>query len=447
MPGQSIIDYIKKPHSRVFRRAYIKRRNIGTGAFESSWVEISKDIKKWGTISTQLDSERLNKFTFGNMRVVVQNDQGKYNPEDSEDSYWYNYMPQQRTLFKIETGFFDFTTTSGVTQVFNIPNGVTTAFVGIFSGDMPGSDKNEITFNVKPLTEVFRNYAASNIRGLDGSMTASRFMELLRDQTDGSGGFVFRPFFDNTTTNFDISTTTTQYLNLNTSTSEELREKNVWEIIEKLSEAENHVSYITRDGKFRFRSRSALTTTAAYLFNGVGGTDNTYGQTIKTINSYGKKPSKFYSRVQIQFNSLNTTTSYSTVQSAMVVESANAAWALGERTFSISNTLIPNVTVAEALAQNIFNDVSTIKNEIEFTTTFVPHLEILDRVQITYDSSPVLFRSLWDLNDWADATNSSDLYWDASGGNALKLNAKEFKFISQNIDLDRFECKFIAREV
>jgi hypothetical protein len=57
--------------------------------------------------------------------------------------------------------------------------------------------------------------------------------------------------------------------------------------------------------------------------------------------------------------------------------------------------------------------------------------------------------SLWDQRSWAEDVTSSadDLIFDASSGDAIRLDGDEFKFLSIEIDLDNFENKFIAREV
>lgn len=442
----------------------------GTGLFEDDWLEITDDIKKWGKIKVSIDAIRLNKFQFSPLVVTVSNDDGRYNPEDNESSLWYGYMQQQRTLFKVECGLIDQTLSSDGIWINNFypdssrwdesyfdgsaewDSDGDAAFTGIINGDIPLTDNNEVTFNVAPLTQVFRDFAARNISGLDASITASRFMTLLRDQTDGAGSYIFRPFFGDTTTNWDISTTTVQYANLNTNTAKDIREMNAWDAIEKLAEAENHVAYISRDGVFKFRPRDANTSTVAFeFFGGVGVHDTTYGHTIKKIYSYGKRMSKFYSRIQVKHTDLDTTTSFEVREATLTVSGDSAAWNLGQKTLSIENFWIPTSTVAQTIASSLFNDYSAVKNEIEFSTTLVPHLDILDRISITYDASPTNYINLWDQNNWADtaaaAVTGEELVFDPSTGEAIKLTADEFKFQSIEIDLDRLECRFSAREV
>lgn len=463
----SIESLIKQPKAEVFRRCSIKRRVLGTGLFEDEWLDVSSDVKSWGKVSSQIDSVRLYKFTFGNMKIVFHNDDGKYNPEDEASSLWYNYLNQQRTLVKIEAGFSYRTNIDGFWNVAEYPGqsvwdvdvwdrdewdaeGSPEVFIGVVSGDILLSEKNEVALNIKPLSSILQDFPARNLTGWTSTgMSASNFMHMVWNQTDGGGGFIFRPFFNDTTTYWDISTTSNIYSNLNTSGAADVVDKTVWDIIEKLSEAENYVPYITRTGAFKFVSRSANTTTAAFEFHGTGSPNSYYGHTIKKINSVGRKLSKYYSRVEIKWNEANTTTSYEVVQAAMAVSGNSNPWILGHRTLKIENLYIPNATVANSLATAIFNDYSSLKKEVDFVTSFVPHLDLLDRFSIYYEPSEASPNSLWDQYNWAgDSTNTSiDLIWDKAKGDAIYFNGQEFKFLSFEIDLDNLENRFVAREV
>jgi hypothetical protein len=465
-----INNFIKKNNATLFRRASIKRRNLSTGLFESTWHDITKDVKSWGKISNQIDSARRYKFTFGTAKLVMQNDSGRYNPHDNSSSLWYGYLNQQRTLVKIEIGFLDVTKSiTGQKSVMTIPIAAmwdsamwdseyykfdqdedATVFIGVISGDLPLSDKNEVVFNIKPLSSVLQEYPARNLTGFTSTgVTASQFVTSIRDHQDASGSYVFRPFFGDTTTYWDISTTSNVFSNLNTSTAKDIIDKTVWDVVEKLSEAENFVPYITKNGYFKFISRDAVTTTVSFEFHGAGSFSSTYGHTIKKVNSYGFRVSKFYSRVQVKFNEADTSSSYQVVETTLTVSSVNNPWILGNKTLSIDNYYIPNQTVANTLAQTIFNEVSALKREIDFETSLVPHLDIFDRFSIHYDPSVFFANNLWDQNDWAsDSTSTSeDLIFDASLGDGLSLDGQEFKFLTFEIDLDNLSNKFIAREV
>lgn len=461
---------IKAPTSQVFRRALIKRRNSSTGLFEDDWQNISQDVKSYGKVTTQIDAARRYKFTFGNAKLVMENSDGSYNPHTDLGSLWYGYLNQQRTLVKIEAGFqYSQKNANGIwvnsefpsdslwnENSWDAPDSLwdstisSTVFTGVISGDIVFSDSNDVVFNVKPLNSVLQEFPARNLTGWTSTgLTASQFVGMVRDQTDGAGAFIFRPFFGSTTTYWDISTTSNVFSNLNTSGAEDVIDKNVWEIIEKLAEAENFIPYVTRTGTFKFVSRDTVATTTVFEFHGAGSFNTTYGHTIKKVNSYGFRASKYYSRVQIKYNSANTTTSYVVVESTLTVSSASNPWVLGAKTLAIENLYIPNTATASTLATTIFNDVSALKNEVEFETTFIPNLDLFDRISVSYDPNPFTNNNLWDQKNWAadDTSTSDDLIFDRANYDSLLLEGQEFKFLSFEIDLDNFSNKFIAREV
>lgn len=466
----TINSLIKAPASQVFRRAYIKRRSATTGLFESDWQNISQDVKSYGKVTTQIDAARRYKFTFGNAKLVMENSEGLYNPHTDLGSLWYGYLNQQRTLVKIETGYqYSQKNANGVwvnsefpsdslwdDNAWDAPDSLwdstisSTVFTGVISGDIVFSDSNDVVFNAKPLNSVLQEFPARNLTGWTTTgVTASQFITMVRDQTDGAGAFIFRPFFGNTTTFWDVSTTSNVFSNLNTSGAQDVIDKNVWEIIEKLAEAENFIPYVTRTGTFKFISRATVATATVFEFHGAGSFNTNYGHTIKKVSSYGFRASKYYSRVQIKYNSANTTTSYVVVESTLTVASNSNPWVLGAKTLAIENLYIPNTATASTLATTIFSDVSALKNEVEFETTLVPHLDLFDRISVTYDPNPFTNNNLWDQKNWAadDTSTSDDLIFDKSNYDSLVLSGQEFKFLSFEIDLDNFSNKFIAREV
>lgn len=454
----TIINEIKSPKGRVFRRLYIKRRLAATGLFETDWLNISDDVKRWGKISKSIDAIQYNKVKFNDVTIVMANDAGIYNPEDDEASLWYGYASQQRTLVKIETGLVNQTLgANGVWTNTEYPTNPV-AFIGYIYGDINVSDSNEITFPVKPLTEVFRSFPTANLTGYTTTgMTASQFITLLRDQTDGSSNYIFRPFFQDTTTNWQYTSSSIIYPDVrNTSTSvapgaqeNDFYRKNCWDALEKLAESESLVPYVTRDGVFTFGDRTPNTTTVQFEFFGRGVTANNYGQTIKKISRYGKKMSSYYSRVEVKWIQVHTTTAVVATQTALVVSGTNDAWNYGQRTYQLQNYWIQTITSAQTLAQNIFAEVSARKAEIEFTTTYVPHLDLLDRIAISYESSAKTNNDRWDINDWAEDGDAmdNDLIWTIQSGDALRFDAKEFKLVAIDLNLDSLETKFIGIEI
>lgn len=458
----SIQSKIRDPHGRVFRKLWIKRRSATTGLFESSWVEITKDVKSWGTVSKSIDYVQYSKVRFSDVNLVVANDYGRYNPEDDSSSLWYGYASQQRTLVKVEAGFYHQTLGSNGIWTTNTYPSDPTIFVGVIQGDISLSEENEVNLTVKPLTQVFRDYATRNLTGYTTTgMTAKQFLTMLRDQTLGSSTYVFQPFFGDTTTFWNLTSSAITYVDIaNTVASarpvpagtqppqNDFIEMNCWDAISKLAEAEDLVPYITRTGVFTFGNRSPNTTASQYYFYGRGFPDTDYGVTIKRVNRYTKKLSDYYSRVEVKWLDAATTTAVVTTQTAMVVNGTNTAWLYGHRTYAITNFWIGTITSANSLANSIYQSVSAVKNELDFSTSFVPHLELLDRVSISYESTEKGLGSRWDVQDWADesvppmATN--DLYWVNPEGDAIRFANKEFKLVSIDINLDSLETRFVG---
>lgn len=456
----TLLQQQKSPKSEVFRRAFIKRRLVSTGLFEDDWKEITADIKSYGQIVYKADPTRTNKLAFNPLTLRVNNDSGRYNPNTDRSSLWNGYNPIQRTLVKLEFGFVETTKINNTYYQTEFPFNVnwdnafwdvsasvwdgqegTINYIGIISGDLPLNDDNNISLKVMPVSQIFRDFPANNLNDFTSTgMTASRFVEMVRDHQDSNGQYVFRPFLGNTTTNWDIQTTTNNYSNINTQTAKDIIDKDVWSVIEKLAEAERFISFISSQGIFKFVSRSATADTQ-FKFYGKGVFDTQYGQTIKNISFYGDRIENFYSRIQVRFKEDDTSTSYIIKETAVDVANNSTSWLYGAKALEVEN-FYPTATAADALATTLFNDLGQIRKEIEFTTSFIPNLNILDKVEVYNDNTIFQEESLWDLNDW-----NTELTWYDAGGDSLDIDGEVFKLIDVNINLDRLECKFRGRAI
>lgn len=436
---------IKRGKGDIFRRAYIKRRNASDGLFESEWQEITNDVKSWGSIRYGVDHQRHGKMTFDNVRMTVANIDGSYNPEDNSDSLWFGYANQQRSLFKIEAGFqrrmrFD----NGIRTVTEYPSDPT-QFVGILSGDLYMSSKNEVAMTFKPLTQVFQDFPVNALPSdvfTSSGMTAQLFFEGIRDATDGAGSYIFRPFFNDTTTYWSIASTTNTYDNLNTSTAIDVAQRSVWDVMERLAQAEDHIAYVSPTGVFRFVPKT-VGDSATYEIFGVGTHDTEWGTTLKQIHRYGKKLTNFYSRASVKFRDTLAAEGFAATGTAFAINGTNTAWNLGHRTFSIENLWITNTTTANSIVNTLFNNVSSLDEEINFSTSLIVGVNLLDRIQISYDARDTATRhEFWDISKW-----DTELVWFSNRGDAINLDATEFKVLSININLDSLETRFIARQL
>lgn len=435
---------IKAGKSKVLRRMFIKRRQLSDGLFEPTWLEVTDDVKTWGSIRTALDTSRPGRFVFENASIKMQNVEGRYNPDDDVNSLWSGFGNQQRTLVKIECGFIHSTLGSnGIWTNTEFPTTGVQVFTGIISGDIFLSSRNDVNLLIKPMTQIFKDFPATLLDGFTSTgITASKFVEILRDQTDGAGGFVFRPFFGDTTTNWSIASTSFVYTNLNSASAADIKQRDCWGVVRQLAEGEDFVPYVSTQGVLRFTGKTA-TVASQFHFQGNNLTPNRdTGHTIKSIIRYGKKLTSFYSRASVKFVNEDTITAFATTGLALAINGTNTAWNLGHRTFNLDNFWLNSAT-ANSLASSLFTQLSSLDQELHFTTSLVPHLNILDRVTVTYDTTDSgNTESFWDLNDW-----DTELTWDAGRGDSFELSNQAFKLISININLDNLETTFIARQL
>lgn len=457
----SLINLIKRPMGKVFRRLMIKRRSATTGAFESTWQDLSRYVKKWGSFGMSIDTPRFGDLRFDNAALQVINVDGTFNPNDNADSFWFGYADLQRSLVRIEAGFVHQTQSAGGIWTNTEFPTTTTMWQGVVSGDVFMSSRSEVTVPLKPLMQIFRDYPARDMRGYTTTgMTAGAWFARLRDHTDGAGSLVFRPFIgDGTTTNWSIASGTIDYgigttatgndIGLNTSTSNDIYDLDCWGVTERIAQAENSLAFISRDGNLLFQKKTA-TASVQFEFFGLGAAPaliRTYGHTMKNISQYGKRLTAYYSRVAVKYNRDDTSTSFVNTATTFLVDGSNTAFNLGHRTFSIENFFLYNPVNAAAVAAAVLTDVASQTEEIEFTTSFIPHLNLMDRVAITYDATDfVTGRSLWDINDWAP-NDPHDLIWDNSRGDSIVLSATEFKVLSISIDLDNLQTTFIGKKL
>lgn len=444
----SITTEIKRPIANCFRRAYVKRRDATTGKFEANWQEITEDIRRWGQIRREIDPLRPGRFRLSSLMLTVANDEGRFNPETDDNSLWFQYANQQRSLVKIEAGYRNSSlSAAGIWTHTEYPT-VPTAFLGVLSGDQVQTGSNTISLQVRPLTALFDQFPARLITGYTSTgLTASQFIEAIRDQTDGAGEYVFRPFFGDTTSNWSISTTTNVYPGLNTGTAEDVIDKTCWDLIQDLALAENYIFYLDRTGVINFSTRSPATSTATFEFYGVNTFNTEYGHTITKIQSFGPRVENYYSRVQLQFATAETDTSYAVTESTLTVSGTNNVWNFGHRTLELSSRWISTTAPAAAVTSSVHTEYSQLKNEIQFSTSLVPHLEIQDKIKISYDSTEAQASSLWDFNNWADDPAGDDLYWDDSKGDAIRMDNEEYRILRIDLNLDRLETQFYCRKV
>lgn len=415
---------IERPSPTVFRRCAIKRRLAATGLYESSWFDITDFVKSWGTFKRTIDDLRLNRFTHSGISLTLRNDTGAFNREDNRSSLWFGYLTRYRTLFRIQSGYIDNTETE-------LPADPT---IGIFilSDEIPinGTD-NDVIIQCRSLVSVFDEVRSRDVAGLGATQTGSDIITKIRDHTDGSSNFVFRQFI--TSTAWTIQSTTYNY-NLATSTS--LENKTAWGLMTDIAEAEGFLLLINRTGGFEFRDRNERTSTSQFTFQGQG---FTYPTIIK-LDNFHEALNKSFNFFRLQFKDEETTTSFVFAGTVTTVDPSNTAWKYGSRIYEFNNNFFETSTIAQPIVNNLYTTFSILKNECNITTKFIPHLEISDKVLLSYRSYSVQDSTLWDLFNWDEAD------WATEGDN-FDLNDVPFKVLSIQNDLNNFKTVFSLREI
>jgi hypothetical protein len=103
------------------------------------------------------------------------------------------------------------------------------------------------------------------------------------------------------------------------------------------------------------------------------------------------------------------------------------------------NLFIPDTATAQTLADALLADASDLKREVNFKTSFVPTLEVLDAITVSYRSYDISGQTLWDHFAWDDDT------W-ATEGETFDWTQKRFVVTSIATNVDDFTAAVVARE-
>ena len=415
---------IEQPESKVFRRAYIKRRNLATGLYETGWHEITRYVKRWGTLESRLDDIALNMFTHSGLLLTVRNDTGAFNHEDIASSLWNGYLTRYRTLVKIECGYED-------TDGSDLP---TNPSAGIFIMDKEiktNADSNDVALQCASLRSIFDEVRVRDVASMGATGTASDYITKIKNHTDGSSNFVFQQFI--TSGAWSIETTTTNY---NPATTTSLEAKTCWDYMVKLSQAEGKVVFIDRTGGLRFESRPIVASTTVFDFSGQGFAR----PTIIRLEEYKEAWNKLYTFFRCKYLEPATSASYVVAGTTTSVDPANVPWKYGARVYEFENDFIPNTATAQGIVDNLLPLFSTVKQEARILTKFAPQIELHDTVRASYYSYDAGEQPLWDTVNW-DAFN-----WAQEGQN-FDWFQKTFRVIGKELDLDNFTERFALREV
>lgn len=422
----SLVTEIERPNSFVFRRAAIQRRSATTGLYDGVWRDISSLVRQWGAIENGVDDVRFNRITHSGINLTVDNDSGSFNHHSNASSLWFGFLNRYRTLVRIQAGYYDTNLTS------ELPTDPT---LGVFVLDSEISIKsttNDVYLRCASLKSIFDEVRARDILRLFTSTvwTASQIVEVVRDHSDGSGTNVFREFI--TSTSWTITATTNNYL----LTTTVLEEKTTWALMETLAEAEGYVIMITRAGGIEFRPRTARQASSQFSFVG-----QTFSRpNIIQIDEYKEAWDKYYTYYRLKYLEADTSTSFVTAGTTTVLNASNVSWAYGSRVYEFENRLPQNTASAQAIVDNLFSLSTSVPVDLTQKCLFIPQLDVLDRIDVSYRSYDLANQSLWGVFVWGRDR------WAQEGVN-FEFSTQAFFVISQKHDLNTFSTTFKLRQI
>lgn len=413
---------INCPSSNIFRRVQVKRRKQSDGKFEADWQDVTEFVKKFGTVDLSVDDIRLNRLRHSGVNLTFRNDIGRFNDETNSSSLWFGYMTRYRTLVRVQGGY---EVSSG-----ELPSDSSQGVFVLNDELEQDADSNEVVFRCSALPVIFEEVRADRIPGLNATQTASDIIARIRDHSDGSGNNIFREFI--TSTAWTIQATTNNYV---LSTDSTLENMSVWQLMEKLAEAETFVVLPTRTGGLEFVDRDARTTTSQFSFYGQGFPN----QNVIRLKGEKEAVNKLYTYARMKYLDADTSTSYVSAGTVTAVASTNTAWRFGQRTYEFENQFAHNTATAQGIVDGFVQEFQEVKKEVEFDAKMHPTLQPLDRVELSYRSYDVAFGSLWDVMVWDTDKWSRE-------GNNFDYDAKPFVILSRKTNLDSFVTTIRARE-
>ncbi len=415
---------VEQPQGFVFRSAALNRRLATTGKLEGVWYDVSSRVKSWGTMELAVDDIEFNKFTDKGVSLTVRNDDGLFDHQSNLSSLWFGYLGRYRTLLRLQAGYY---ATDMVTQVPADTN------VGVFVLDQEislQSGSNEVYLRASSLKSIFDEVTSTDLAAeiFNTTMTASQIITKIRDHTDGAGNFVFREFI--TSTSWTINATTNWYL-ITTDTANNMSS---WDIMDHLAESEGFVVLVTRDGGVEFRPRTARQVSSQFSFYG----QNFPRPNVIQITDYKESWDKYYNYFKMQYLAANTSTSFVTAGTLTAVNSSNPSWLYGAREYDFANEFASDTATAQAIVNNLYSISSAVPVDVVFETTFVPGLDVLDQIDLSYHSYDLAQNSLWDVVLW------DNFKWSQEGVN-FDFNSTPAFLTAVKLDLDQFKVNFTAR--
>jgi hypothetical protein len=421
----SIITEIKKNQANVFRRIYMKRRNIND--YETTWQTIpAKYIRSFGSLNYGLEGIKINFFKFSGYSFVVDNSDGYFADVTDDRSFYYGYACIPRTLVKVEAGYIAEDGTEYPTNP--------SMFIGLISGNIDFDTNNLMDYSCNHLSQIFEEFNADAITNMNGNYTASDIITKIKNYQDVNSVYIFQKYISSTA--WTIDSTTTQYT---MSTNTTLQGISCWGLMTQLAEAENKSLEVDRTGNFNFTAKEATQSTPIFHFSGIGDKDKTYGHSIMDISN-SKKYNKVYNRIRVKHDDSDTITSYHTKSETWSWGDSTSSYLYGIKTYNVENVFLNSVS-AQTIADSIYNEYVNPKYELKLKTKFVPQLNLNDLVDVTYKTKIYSKGDLWGHFLWGHG-----FFGDRKGYN-INIDQKEYRIIQIDHNLEKFNSIVNLREI
>lgn len=484
----ALIDEINKDYQYTFKTLSMKRRlltPVGSNYFETDWLDLSDYILSIDPITWNIDDVELNEFTQGDFTLTLVNRLQEFSPETNSGSFFSSYLTRHKTKIKVTAGYTDPETGTSYsydigigtinaddiniesdstitipcispTMIFDeqtaedvndgtLAGGIITTetdfrlidagasfdeyYIGLKVTNTTTGESTEIT-NYASGTELMLqddifsladSYSFGNqIRWWRGQ-TISQLVQAIYD-LQKRGNYVFHPFLEGS----DISPENDITVDLADFTDMTCREA-----LGKLAEISNSVWYVGADWRLKFRSRTPVGA-SVFDFTNQGMYVNILG-----VSAYNDGLKKVYNRV-----------SWKDSKPLIYVEEAgwqvgddSSSWKYGSRSYEIDNPFVTDNTLRTTICRNILQEFTLPKEEIILHTKFIPHLELLDPVTVTYVGVPAKNPGyFWNKSYWNKG------YWTGRIG-GIQLQDRSMKIIRIEYNVMNFTCDFKMRGV
>jgi len=413
-------EFVKRGAKTAYRRVEIKRVKTD-GTYEADWFDITPFIVNFGTIAESYsDNIIVGEYQIHNLTISVDNSRRRFNPETDSESIFLNFKTRIKTRFRIETGFID--------RDDNDSEVLGRRFYGITFSEPQNSDSGRVNFSIASILKVFQLYPATGI--VTTSAAVSVLMERLTERTENAVR-IFDQFFEGASdaVRYQIqssSTVITPIINDN---------ETVWDKMTDYSLYEFYYPSVTNDGNFQWRDR-VETGGTIFKFNGGNSFDNEFGINIVRILSEVPGVDQTWTRVTIEFDD----DMFSTSLTSWTPGDGSTQDIFGERTYERTFKELTSGTSA-TIADTIRANTQTPKRRWNISTSFIPHLNLNDKVELNYTGDIISDGFILGLS----VLNGPDVLGGSVG--AINLENVITKISGFSINLDTFATQFELTEV